>query len=117
ELGQIAGRAGRHLRDGTFGVTGQVDPFDEDLVKKIEGHDFDPVKVLQWRTADFDFASLDALKRSIETNAPVEGLTRALPAVDAQALEHLSRDADIRTLATGRERVALLWEACALPDY
>src|SRR5882762_6314882 len=69
ELGQIAGRAGRHLRDGTFGVTGQVDPLDEDLIKKIEGHDFEPVKVLQWRTADFDFTSLDALKRSIETNA------------------------------------------------
>ncbi|MEZ2333381.1 helicase-related protein [Mesorhizobium sp. RCC_202] len=117
ELGQIAGRAGRHLRDGTFGVTGQVDPLDEDLVKKIEGHDFDPVKVLQWRTAQFDFSNLDALKRSIETNAPVEGLTRALPAVDAQALEHLSRDEAIRALATSKERVALLWEACALPDY
>ncbi|MBZ9716923.1 helicase [Mesorhizobium sp. AD1-1] len=117
ELGQIAGRAGRHLRDGTFGVTGQVDPLDEDLIKKIEGHDFDPVKVLQWRTAHFDFASLNALKRSIETNAPVEGLTRALPAVDAQALEHLSRDEDIRALTTNAKRVALLWEACALPDY
>ncbi|TGV85653.1 helicase [Mesorhizobium sp. M00.F.Ca.ET.149.01.1.1] len=117
ELGQIAGRAGRHLRDGTFGVTGQVDPLDEDLVQKIEGHDFDPVKVLQLRTAQFDFASLDALKRSIETNAPVEGLTRALPAVDAQALEHLSRDEGIRALATNAKRVALLWEACALPDY
>ncbi|MCA0047707.1 helicase [Mesorhizobium sp. B283B1A] len=117
ELGQIAGRAGRHLRDGTFGVTGQVDPLDEELVKKIEGHEFDPVKVLQWRTARFDFASLDALKRSIETNAPVEGLTRALPAVDAQALEYLSRDGDIRALATDARRVALLWEACALPDY
>ncbi|RWB04668.1 MAG: helicase [Mesorhizobium sp.] len=117
ELGQIAGRAGRHLRDGTFGVTGQVDPLDEELIKKIEGHDFDPVKVLQWRTAHFDFASLDALKRSIETNAAVEGLTRALPAVDAQALEHLSRDEDIRALTTNAKRVALLWEACALPDY
>ncbi|PWK76389.1 helicase-related protein [Aminobacter sp. AP02] len=117
ELGQIAGRAGRHLRDGTFGVTGQVDPFDEELIEKIEGHDFDPVKVLQWRTASFDFASLDALKRSIDTVAPVEGLTRALPAVDAQALEHLSRDENIRSLATSRERVALLWETCALPDY
>ncbi|WP_202302464.1 helicase-related protein [Mesorhizobium sp. 131-2-1] len=117
ELGQIAGRAGRHLRDGTFGVTGQVDPLDEDLVQKIESHEFDPVKVMQWRTADFDFSSLDALKRSIETNAPVEGLTRALPAVDAQALEHLSRDEEIRSLATDAKRVALLWEACALPDY
>ncbi|MBA8907050.1 helicase-related protein [Aminobacter ciceronei] len=117
ELGQIAGRAGRHLRDGTFGVTGQVDPFDEELIEKIEGHDFEPVKVLQWRTASFDFTSLDTLKRSIDTVAPVEGLTRALPAVDAQALEHLSRDENIRSLATGRERVALLWETCALPDY
>ncbi len=117
ELGQIAGRAGRHMRDGTFGVTGQVDPFPEELVEKIEAHDFDPVKVLQWRTAQFDFASLDALKHSIEATAPVEGLTRALPAVDAQALEQLSREHDIRRRATGRERVALLWDVCALPDY
>ncbi|MCG8271743.1 helicase [Aquamicrobium sp. NLF2-7] len=117
ELGQIAGRAGRHMRDGTFGVTGRVDPFDDDLVRKIESHDFEPVKVLQWRTAAFDFASLDALRRSIETNAPVEGLTRALPAVDAQALEYLARDGDIRALASRPERVAQLWDACALPDY
>jgi ATP-dependent RNA helicase SUPV3L1/SUV3 len=117
ELGQVAGRAGRHLRDGTFGVTGQVDPLDDQVVHKIEAHEFDPVKVLQWRTAQFDYASLDALKRSIETPAPVEGLARALPAVDAQALDQLSRDPEIRKLATSRERVALLWEACALPDY
>jgi ATP-dependent RNA helicase SUPV3L1/SUV3 len=117
ELGQIAGRAGRHLRDGTFGVTGQVDPLDDELVKKIEAHDFDPVKVLQWRTVGFDFSSLEALKRSIDTPAPVEGLTRALPAVDQQALENLSRDPSIRDLAVGRERVALLWEVCVLPDY
>ncbi|THF57348.1 helicase-related protein [Ollibium composti] len=117
ELGQIAGRAGRHMRDGTFGVTGRVDPFDEDLVQKLEAHDFEPVKVLQWRTARFDFSSLDALMRSIETNAPVEGLARALPAVDAQALDFLSKDGEIRALATNPKRVELLWEACALPDY
>jgi ATP-dependent RNA helicase SUPV3L1/SUV3 len=117
ELGQIAGRAGRHMRDGTFGVTGQVDPFEDELVAKIESHDFDPVKVLQWRTVGFDFTTLEALQRSIERPAPVEGLTRALPAVDQQALEQLARDPSIRDLATGRERVALLWEACALPDY
>jgi ATP-dependent RNA helicase SUPV3L1/SUV3 len=117
ELGQIAGRAGRHLRDGTFGVTGQVDPLSDELIERIEGHQFDPVKVLQWRTAQFDFASLEALKHSIDTPAPVEGLARALPAVDAQALEHLSREAAIRDLADRPQRVALLWEVCALPDY
>ncbi|PWL16827.1 helicase [Falsochrobactrum shanghaiense] len=117
EVGQIAGRAGRHMRDGTFGVTGQVDPFDIELVERVEGHAFDPVKVLQWRTARFDFSSFDALRRSLETPSPVEGLARALPAVDQQALEYLSRDENITRLATTPERIALLWDACALPDY
>ncbi|MBE0693035.1 MAG: helicase, partial [Aquamicrobium sp.] len=117
ELGQIAGRAGRHMRDGTFGVTGQVDPFPDELVERIESHDFEPVKVLQWRTAGFDFASLDALRRSIDRIPPVEGLTRALPAVDARALDHLAKDEEIRRLADRPRRVEMLWEACALPDY
>jgi ATP-dependent RNA helicase SUPV3L1/SUV3 len=117
ELGQIAGRAGRHVRDGTFGVTSQVDGFDDDMVRKIEGHEFEPVKVLQWRTAFFDFASIDALKRSAETLPSVEGLTRALPAADVTALEQLSRENDVAALADRPERVALLWDACALPDY
>jgi len=117
ELGQIAGRAGRHVRDGTFGVTGQVDPFPEELIERIEAHSFDPVRVLQWRTAAFDFSSIDALRRSIDTIPPVEGLTRALPAVDARALEHLVQDENVRTLAGSPRRVEMLWEACALPDY
>ena len=117
EIAQIAGRAGRHLRDGTFGVTGQVDPFPDELVERVESHTFDPVKVLQWRTALFDFSSVEALKRSIDTPSPVEGLTRALPAVDQQALDYLSRDAEIMRLASGSKNVELLWDACALPDY
>ncbi|WP_431320763.1 helicase-related protein [Rhizobium sp. YTU87027] len=117
ELGQIAGRAGRHVRDGTFGVTGQVDPFDEELVERIEGHEFDNVKVLQWRTKNLDFGSLHALRTSLETGPTVSGLTRALPAVDQQALEHLSRYPEIIDLANNPARVEKLWEACALPDY
>ncbi|MBD9447142.1 MULTISPECIES: helicase-related protein [unclassified Rhizobium] len=117
ELGQIAGRAGRHVRDGTFGVTGQVDPFDEELVERIEGHEFDNVKVLQWRTKNLDFSSLHALRVSLETGPTVSGLTRALPAVDQQALEQLSRYPEIIDLANNPARVEKLWEACALPDY
>lgn len=117
ELGQIAGRAGRHVRDGTFGVTARVDPFSEDLVERLESHHFDPVKVVQWRTAEIDVSSLDALRASLETPPPVEGLTRALPAADVTVLDQLAREPGIRALASGRERVALLWEACALPDY
>ena len=117
ELAQIAGRAGRHVRDGTFGVTGQVDPFSDELVERIETNDFEPVKVLQWRTAAFDFSSLDALKVSLEVPPPFEGLTKALPVADLRVLELLSRDGEIRSLANRPERVALLWDACALPDY
>ncbi|MCB1426949.1 MAG: helicase-related protein [Zhengella sp.] len=117
ELGQIAGRAGRHTRDGTFGVTGQADMFEDELIEKLEAHDFAPVRTLQWRTAQFDFSSLAALAHSLETIPPVDGLTRALPAVDQQALGYLSRDPDVQALATNRQRVELLWDVCALPDY
>src|SRR6202035_2540217 len=51
EFGQIAGRAGRHMRDGTFGTTGRCLPFDEELVEALEDHRFDPVRMLQWRNA------------------------------------------------------------------
>ena len=117
EIGQIAGRAGRHVRDGTFGTTGTAESFDEDLVERIESHNFDPVRVLQWRTAKFDFSSLDHLIRSLDTIAPVEGLTRALPATDAEALHFLLKDHDVRRLADKPERVEMLWDACSLPDY
>jgi len=117
ELGQIAGRAGRHLRNGTFGVTGQVDPFPDDLVERLENHDFDPVKVLQWRTADYDFSSIDALRASLDAPPPVDGLTRAPPASDLRVLEYLSRDERITELAVTPEAVSLLWDVCALPDY
>ena len=117
ELGQIAGRAGRHVRDGTFGVTGRVGSYDEELVERIETHRFDPVRVLQWRTKDIDFSTLTNLRRSLDRAAPQPGLTRALPAVDQQALEHLARYPEVIDLATGPDRVEKLWEACALPDY
>ncbi|RWX75067.1 helicase [Neorhizobium lilium] len=117
ELAQIAGRAGRHVRDGTFGVTGQVAPFDEELVERIEGHHFDQVKVLQWRSKNVDFSSIQDLRASLDVAPTVQGLTRALPATDLQALDHLSRYPEIRDAATTPARVEKLWEACALPDY
>ncbi|HBF29387.1 helicase-related protein, partial [Rhizobium sp.] len=117
ELGQIAGRAGRHLKDGTFGVTGRVDPFEPELVERLQAHQFDPVKVLQWRTPHFDFSSIVSLQRSLDAAPRVHGLVRALPAIDQQALEHLARYPEVQDLANTPERVSLLWDACALPDY
>ncbi len=117
EMGQIAGRAGRHVRDGTFGVTGQVQPLDEELIERIETHQFDEVKVLQWRSKALDFSSIRSLRASLDVAPTVPGLTRALPAIDSQALDYLSRYPEIIDAATNPERVEKLWEACALPDY
>ncbi|WP_312947388.1 helicase-related protein [Agrobacterium sp.] len=117
ELGQIAGRAGRHLRDGTFGVTGRVEPFDDELVERIEAHEFDAVKVLQWRSKALDYSSIGNLRSSLEVAPALQGLSRALPAVDQQALDYLARYPEIIDLTTTPERVERLWEACALPDY
>ncbi len=117
EYGQIAGRAGRHMRDGTFGVTGRVDPLSEDLIERIEGHDFQAKKVLQWRSKQLDYASIDALRASLDTAPVIAGLTRALPAVDQQVLEHLARGGELAGLTATPEKVELLWDVCALPDY
>ncbi|WP_245441247.1 helicase-related protein [Neorhizobium sp. T7_12] len=117
ELAQIAGRAGRHVRDGTFGVTGQVAPFEDELVERIESHHFDHVKVLQWRSKALDFSSLKALRESLDASPTLQGLTRALPATDSQAFDYLSRYPEIKDIATTPQRVEKLWEACALPDY
>lgn len=117
ELGQIAGRAGRHMNDGTFGVTGGADPLPADLVERLENHNFDAVKVLQWRARDLDFSNLYNLRDSLR-QPPREGrLQRARMADDVLALETLSGDRDITDLASTRAAVELLWDVCQVPDY
>ncbi|MEM6669408.1 MAG: helicase-related protein [Pseudomonadota bacterium] len=117
ELAQIAGRAGRHTNDGTFGVTGEAPPLDEDVAYAIENHRFDPVTKLQWRNARLEFASADSLMRSLEREAPHGDLTRARDADDVIVLRHLARDPDIGAMATGRAGVRLLWDVCQVPDF
>jgi ATP-dependent RNA helicase SUPV3L1/SUV3 len=117
ELGQVAGRAGRHMRDGTFGVTSRVDPFEDALVEALESHRFDQVKTIQWRNRNLDFASVDALKASLDRPPARDGLTKAPPSEDVTALDNAVRDESVRALAAGYERVALLWDICQIPDY
>src|SRR6187397_187952 len=117
ELGQIAGRAGRHMNDGTFGTTGRCPPFEPELVQALESHTFDSVKVLQWRNSALDFSSLGALAASLSQTPTEQGLTRAPIAEDIQVLEHVSRDDDVRALAASRAAIERLWEVCQVPDY
>jgi len=117
EMGQVAGRAGRHMRDGTFGVTGRVDPLDDELVARLEGHDFEPVKLLQWRNADLDFSTLADLRESLAALPKEDTLTRAPAGDDVLALEAIAADPDLAGITTGREAVERLWDVCQVPDY
>jgi ATP-dependent RNA helicase SUPV3L1/SUV3 len=117
EMAQIAGRAGRAQRDGTFGTTGRCPPFEPDLVQALESHSFEPIRVLQWRNTDLDFASLGALQASLAMTPTEPGLTRAPIAEDILVLEHAARDDEIRDMARDAKAVTRLWDVCQVPDY
>jgi ATP-dependent RNA helicase SUPV3L1/SUV3 len=117
ELAQIAGRAGRHTEDGTFGVTGEARPFDEDVVEAIETHRFAPVKKLHWRNESLDFGTADRLIRSLEEPTFNDWLTRARDADDVLALKALAVLPEVQDKLTEPKRVQLLWDVCRIPDF
>ena len=117
ELAQIAGRAGRAMRDGTFGTTGRCPPFETELAQALESHNFEPVKIVQWRNTDLDFSSVGALQASLAA-APTENtMTRAPVAEDILVLDHAARDDEVRGLIGTSIDVERLWEVCQIPDY
>lgn len=117
ELAQIAGRAGRHVENGTFGVTGEARPLDEEMIDAIENHRFSPVKKLQWRNAGLEFGSVERLVRSLEAPTSNEWLTRARDADDVVALKTLSEMPEVRDRVKGPQDVRLLWDVCRVPDF
>ena len=117
EFAQIAGRAGRATRDGTFGTTARCAPFEPELVNALQNHTFESVKVLQWRNSKLDFSSLGSLQVSLALSPTHEALTRAPIAEDLRVLDHAARDADVREMAQGAAAVERLWDACQIPDY
>ncbi len=117
EMGQIAGRAGRHTRNGTFGVTGQVQPLEDELVEQLETHIFAPSKVLTWRNRNLDFSTLGRLRDCLETPSANRLLMKALPATDLVALDTLTKDHWVQNVATSEVIIRLLWDICCVPDY
>ena len=117
ELGQVAGRAGRHMRDGTFGTSGRCPPFDAETIDALENHQFDPLRVLQWRNADLDFSTLAKLRDSLAEQPREHGLVRAPMSEDLAALEIVSREDDIGAFARSKAAVERLWQVCQVPDY
>ncbi|MFN7536034.1 MAG: helicase-related protein, partial [Brevundimonas sp.] len=117
EIAQIAGRAGRHLRNGTWGVTGECQEPDEELVEQVAGHRFDPVEAAEWRNARLDFDSLKDLLRSLAVSPQTAGLRLTEPALDEVLLRRAAQDPDVQRVARSRGSLMRLWDACQLPDF
>ena len=117
EIAQIGGRAGRGMRDGTFGTTATCPEIPDELVEAVEAHVFEPLDSLFWRNAALDFADVDRLLDSLTAAPPIPGLVRGNDASDLETLAALARDPEVRHLARGRRQVRLLWEACQVPDF
>ncbi len=117
ELAQIAGRAGRHMNDGTFGVTNDASEIDPATIEAIESHRFDPVRVAQWRNSKLDFGSLERLLASLDALPTQKGLQRIRPSTDLIALRIMKDVPEVAAQAATPDDVRLLWDVCQVPDF
>lgn len=117
ELAQIAGRAGRGMRDGTFGVTGEAPPLDEEVANAICDHRFTPLKKLHWRNAALEFGTIDRLIASLERPTEDDILVRTRESDDLRALRTLAQEDEVFARASSPDAVRLLWDVCRIPDF
>ena len=117
ELAQIAGRAGRGMKNGTFGVTGEAGPLDDQVAQAITEHRFTPLKRLNWRNPALQFGSIDRLIGTLEAAPDNDILVRAREADDLTALKALGQVAEVAARCTDGPSVKLLWDVCRIPDF
>ena len=117
ELAQIAGRAGRGLKSGTFGTTGEAGPLDDQVARAIMDHSFTPQRKLNWRNPALQFGSITRLIETLETTPDHDMLVKAREADDLQALKALSEVAEIQARCTDGPSVRMLWDVCRIPDF
>jgi ATP-dependent RNA helicase SUPV3L1/SUV3 len=116
ELSQIAGRAGRYLRDGTFGTLAPV-TLPHEAAERIEQHFFEPIKRVRYRNSSLDFASTEALLGSLEAPPPAAHLAPVASALDLASLRALLSDPDVAAIARRGDALELLWRVCEVPDF
>jgi ATP-dependent RNA helicase SUPV3L1/SUV3 len=117
EIGQIAGRAGRYQRDGTFGVTGDCEDMDDDIIEAVEHHSFEPVAAAEWRNVNLDFSSLTNLMRSLAAPPHRDGLKLSDESLDEIVLRQLAKENDVRQRVRNKAHLLKLWEVCQTPDF
>ena len=117
EIGQVAGRAGRYMNDGTFGVTNDTRPLGASIVDVVENHNFEALKKIYWRNAQLDYKSPKHLLKSLEILPPRSELMPSRVAEDHEALMHLSNDPEVGKIAANPDALRRLWEVCQIPDF
>ncbi|MBT6031412.1 MAG: hypothetical protein HOH19_02470 [Kordiimonadaceae bacterium] len=121
ELGQIAGRAGRYMNNGTFGCLTEGADYQSglrpEIVYAIEEHQFAPLTALQWRNVKIDFTRPDTVIRSLKVAPERNGMTRSMEGQDLRTFIKLAEMNDIKPLLGGTAAVKTLWEVCQIPDF
>ncbi|MFL6841311.1 MAG: helicase-related protein, partial [Sphingomicrobium sp.] len=119
EMAQIAGRAGRHQKDGSFGTLGlggdSAPEFSEEEIEAIEDHRFRPLDFLYWRSAELDYSDVGSLIASLETRSDDPLLRPAPLAIDLAVLKLIAEDPAIAARRGPAAR--RLWAVCGLPDF
>ncbi len=117
EIGQIAGRAGRYLNDGNFGITGQCKEINSEQVSLIENHKFEEIQTLFWRNSDLNFESPLSLIKSLDKKPDKDWLRKTYECEDEKALKFFIKDKNFENIVLAREKLNLLWECCQIPDF
>ncbi len=117
EISQIAGRAGRHVNDGTFGITGDCKQLSADEVEKIEKHELNNINTLYWRNSNINFDSLDNLITSLDKKTNNEFLKRINDCEDEKVLKIIIKNNENKNNKYSKEYLKTLWECCQIPDF
>jgi ATP-dependent RNA helicase SUPV3L1/SUV3 len=117
EVAQIAGRAGRHMNNGTFGVTGDASSLSDEMIHRVENHEFDAERLLQWRNPNPEFSSIAALIRSLDVPPNMPGLVRTGTGDDLDALMRMAQNEDVARLARSPQAIKKLWDVAQVPDF
>ena len=116
EIGQIAGRAGRHINDGNFGITGECKELNPDEIELLEQHKFEEIKTIFWRNSELNFSSSSNLIKSLEEKPLKDWLRRINECEDEKVLKILIKDEDIK-IDNKEIDLKMLWECCQIPDF
>ncbi len=117
EIGQIAGRAGRYLNDGSFGITGDCKEISPEEVELLENHKFEEIKTLFWRNSNLNFNNPISLIKSLEEKPQVEWLRKIHECEDEKALKYFLKDQKILRTGFDKKTLIILWECCQIPDF